>query len=65
MAVIKEELPLASDTEITDIVEQFEASKLPYKHWTHRTHLAVAVLYSRQLDFEDALNRIRKNINAL
>jgi len=62
MTPIKEELPLSSELEIADVVQQFEHCTLPYIHWTHRAHLAVAVFYSRQVEFEDALTRIRKNI---
>jgi len=60
----KEELPLSSDAQIADVVHQFEAHTLPYANWTHRAHLAVAVLYSRSLSFDEALSRMRDNINS-
>jgi len=60
----KSDLPLADDAEIVNLVRQFEQCTLPYKHWTHRAHLAVATLYLRKFSFDDALVRIRKNICA-
>jgi hypothetical protein len=56
---IKEELPLASDDEILEAVSLFETCSLPYKHWTHRAHLAVAIRYAWQYDYDTALQRIR------
>lgn len=60
----KKELPILSDEELGDVVYQFEQCALPYANWTHRAHLAVAIFYSRELDYEAALAKIRKNINA-
>ena len=60
----KRELPLSSDAEIADVVRQFEAHTLPYANWTHRAHLAVAVMYSRNFPFDAALSRMRDNINS-
>lgn len=59
----KQELPIASDGEVSRIVDQFEKCSLPYKNWTHRAHLAVAVFYSRNRAYQDALSRIRQCIN--
>jgi hypothetical protein len=61
--ISKEELPLASDAEILATTALFEACRLPYKHWTHRAHLAVAVSYAWQYDYDTALQRIREAIN--
>lgn len=60
----KFELPLSEDSEIERLVHDFESLKLPYKNWTHRAHLAVAVYYVRTLPFNDALMQIRSRINA-
>lgn len=60
----KTELPLAQDSEIESLVSRFEACQLPYEHWTHRAHLAVAVMYLRQHTFENALARTRERIQA-
>ena len=57
--VKKEELPLATDDEILEAVSQFENCSLPYKHWTHRAHLAVAIRYAWLYDYDTALERIR------
>lgn len=61
--VTKEELPLATDKEIASVVSRFEKCTLPYKHWTHRAHLCVAVSYLRKLPFKEAHARMRQNIN--
>lgn len=60
----KSELPLKDDIEVADLVEKFESRTLPYKHWTHRAHLAVAVTYLYQMSFDMALRRIRQMIKA-
>lgn len=61
--VEKVELPLDSDREIESVVRQFELCRLPYKHWTHRAHLTVAVYYLRRYSCSEALARVRTNIN--
>lgn len=61
---VKTELPLTCDAKVRSLVQQFEQRTLPYEHWTHRAHLAVAVSYIRQFSFDDALTRIRNNIVA-
>ncbi len=60
----KVELPLTNDSEIEELVQQFESLTLPYENWTHRAHLAVAVFYVRSLAFDVALSLIRQRINA-
>ena len=60
----KPDLPLASEAEIVELVEAFETGTLPYVHWTHRAHLAVAIRYVRTMSFEKALDRIRDRIGA-
>ncbi|MBI1324444.1 hypothetical protein GC170_14840 [bacterium] len=60
----KQELPLATETEIVELVEAFETGTLPYVHWTHRAHLAVAVRYVRTMPHDAALTRIRERIGA-
>jgi len=60
----KLELPLATEAEIIDSVAAFEACTLPYVHWTHRAHLAVAVRYVRTMPHEAALERLRERIGA-
>ena len=35
---------------------------LPFKQWTHRTHVKVAFLYLREHGFDEALPRVRKAI---
>ena len=59
---VKAELPLTNDAEVRSLVERFEQRTLPYEHWTHRAHLAVAISYVQQFSFDDALTRIRNNI---
>lgn len=59
----KEELPLATVAEIAETVAAFENCILPHRHWTHRAHLCVAVTYLRQMPFDQALTRLRANIN--
>ncbi|MCT0224894.1 hypothetical protein [Synechococcus sp. CS-1328] len=62
-ATSKIELPLNSDAEIARLVDQFEVQELPYKHWTHRAHLAVAVYYLHNHTFNETLKTIRRKIN--
>jgi hypothetical protein len=60
----KLELPFATAADIEAAVAQFEACTLPYEHWTHRAHLAVALVYARRHAYDVALTRIRDHINA-
>lgn len=55
--------PLATDAEVESLVTAFEDASLPYPHWTHRAHLAVAVAYLTRYRFDLALDRIRIHIN--
>jgi hypothetical protein len=47
-----------------ELLRRFEDCTLPFAQWTHRCHVKVAYLYLRQLNFDDALMRIRATINA-
>ena len=58
----KEELPLASQSDIAELAEKYEACPLPYKNWTHRAHLALALFYLKNLSLQDATDRIRNSI---
>ena len=58
----KVDLPFRDDAEIAVLIEQFEACQYPYERWTHRAHLAVAVVYLRHYAFDDAVARIRRHI---
>ncbi len=46
-----------------ELVEQFESCCLPIVHWTHRAHLAVGIVYVSRFSFDEALSRIRIQIN--
>jgi hypothetical protein len=61
---LKLELPFATAADIEAAVAQFEAGALPYAHWTHRAHLAVALVYAHRHAYDAALIRIRDHINA-
>lgn len=63
-SVQKIELPLDSEASLDDLVVAFESCSLPCHHWTHRAHLAVAVIYVRRWSFDDALARTRDRIHA-
>ncbi len=43
-------------------LKAFENCALPFAEWRHRAHLKVAYLYLRELPFDDALAKVRKNI---
>lgn len=47
-----------------ELIAQFEARTLPFKQWTHRTHVKVAFLYLSRFGFEGALTHLRKAIKA-
>jgi len=53
----------AADAEIEELVTAFEECRLPYPQWTHRAHLAVAVVYLTRYRFATALDRARVHIN--
>ena len=43
--VVKRDIPFGSDAEILEMVERFEQCRWPSERWTHRAHLAVAVVF--------------------
>jgi hypothetical protein len=55
--------PLATDAEVEELVAAFEDCSLPYTRWTHRAHLAVALVYLTRYRYELALDRVRLHIN--
>jgi hypothetical protein len=54
--------PLSTDAEVEGLVTAFEDATLPYSQWTHRAHLAVAVVYLTRYRFDLALDRVRLHI---
>ena len=46
------------------LLQQFESLTLPFKQWTHRTHIKVAYLYLTRHPFDEALSRMREGIKA-
>ncbi|MFO0869293.1 MAG: hypothetical protein U0935_10210 [Pirellulales bacterium] len=54
--------PLINDTEVTDLVAQFESGTWPYERWNHRAHLAVGLMYLRTRPLAEALERMRSYI---
>jgi GNAT superfamily N-acetyltransferase len=60
--VEKHDVPFRTDAEVRELVEQFEQCRWPYERWTHRAHIAVAVSYLRTLPLEEAIKRMRRNI---
>jgi hypothetical protein len=60
--VEKQDIPFRTDAEVRELVEQFEQCRWPYERWTHRAHVAVAVSYLRALPLEEAIERMRRNI---
>ena len=55
--------PFTTDAEIEELVTEFEAGDLPSHRWSHRAHLAVAVVYLTRDWFDTALDRARRHIN--
>ena len=43
-------------------LKAFEDCTLPFDQWKHRAHLKVAYLYLRELPFDQALTKVRENI---
>src|SRR4051812_4919525 len=43
-------------------LEAFENCTLPFAEWRHRAHLRVAYLYLRELPYDGALEKVRRNI---
>jgi hypothetical protein len=58
----KLDIPFATDPELADLVELFEACALPCERWTHRAHLEVAATYAVRYPLHQATDRIRLNI---
>ncbi len=54
--------PLSTDAEVEELVAAFEDATLPYAQWTHRAHLAVAVVSLTRYRFDLALDRVRLHI---
>jgi len=48
--------------EILEVVREFEARTLPRERWTHAAHLTVALWYSLQFDWPEAVARVRRGI---
>lgn len=59
----KIDAPFATDAEVGELVQAFEECRWPYSQWTHRAHLAVAVVYLTRYRFPATLDRIRVHIN--
>jgi hypothetical protein len=59
----KADVPLTTDADIEELVAAFEECSLPYSQWTHRAHLAVALVYLTRYRYDLALDRVRTHIN--
>jgi hypothetical protein len=51
--------------EESELIEKFQAAQLPNPQWTHRAHLQVALHYLTQFAPEQALERLRRDIQNL
>lgn len=51
-----------NENEIRSLVESFETGTIPEKDWRHAEHLAVALFYLSNHDFETALTKMRGGI---
>jgi hypothetical protein len=47
-----------------EFLRRFADCSLPFEEWTHRAHVKVAYLYLRQNDYDSALDRMRRGIQA-
>lgn len=47
-----------------EFLRLFEDCSLPFDQWTHRAHLKVAYLYLSHNDFETALAKMRRGVQA-
>lgn len=47
------------------LLRRFQARQLPHEEWTHRAHLQVAACYLRELAPQQALPRLREEIQHL
>jgi len=48
-----------------ELLQRFETAALSREEWTHRTHIRIAFLYVTRYPFNEALDKIRRNIKAL
>ena len=46
------------------LLRRFEDCTLPFAEWTHRAHVRVGYLYLIRYPFPEALERVRKGIQA-
>lgn len=51
-----------TESEINEIINLFEAAKLPHESWRHAEHLTMAMHYALHNDFDEALNKMRSGI---
>jgi hypothetical protein len=58
----KVDVPLATDADVEALVAAFEDCTLPHSRWTHRAHLAVALVYLTRYRYQTALDRVRVHI---
>lgn len=58
----KRDIPFADDAGIAAMIEQFEACRWPFAHWSHRCHLAAAAWYLRRWPDDVALEKVRSGI---
>ncbi len=56
--------PGTMPTTDAELLTVFEQATLPFEQWTHATHVRVAYLYLREHPFADALDRVRRFIQA-
>ena len=59
---VKADVPFATDADVETLVTAFEECSLPYPRWTHRAHLAVALVYLIRYRYQLALDRVRIHI---
>jgi hypothetical protein len=59
----KVDVPFATDADVEALVTAFEDCTLAYPRWTHRAHLAVALVYLTRYRFPLALDRARVHID--
>ena len=58
-------MPWPSDDELVDLVRRFQSQTLPKSEWTHAAHLAVGAWHVHTYGADDALDRLRRGIQAL
>lgn len=51
-----------TETEIAEVINLFEAAKLPHDKWRHAEHLTMAMHYSIHNEFDEALDKMRNGI---